>query len=135
MTAPTRYPHPSEIAARARHYQLTGALASGVVVGEGLTARELVKIAGCLRVRIRAKLTAGTGTLRAEYRRPDANGDFTTVAVHATKAATDVTLGDTAEHLMEIDDLYGEGYLDVEVVDAANGGTTATIDYVIVSAL
>ncbi len=136
-TTPIKYPHQSEIAARARHYQLVGALAAGEVATEGGTLRELIKVAGCLRVRIRAKLSAGTGTLKAYYARPDASGVYLTDGSqnHTTQPATNVTLGDTAEHEMEIDDLYGEGYLDLQVVDAGNGGATATIDYVIVSAL
>lgn len=137
MTDVIRYPHPSEIAARARHYQLVGALAHGEACPNGGTLRELIKVAGCLRVRIRAKLSTGTGTLKAYYARPSAVGAYLSDGSqnHVTQPAVNVTLSDSAEHEMEIDDLYGEGYLDLQIVDAGDGAPLATIDYVIVSAL
>lgn len=140
-----RHPNPRTAPSRSRHFQLEGQLAAGAVVAEAGTKRELVAIAGALRGRVRAKLSAGTGTLRASYPRPlagvepdDTFAPADTAAYtqqHSTGEPTDVTLSTTDEFMMEIDDFYGEAYLLLEVIDAGNGGATATIDYVVVSLL
>lgn len=141
-----RHPNPRTAPARARHFQLEGTLAAGAVVAEGGTKRELIATAGHLRGRVRAKLSAGTGTLRVRFpkptvggepedtfEQPTASGSYT--AAHTTGAPSDVNIPDTNEVKLDIDDFYGEAYMLVEVIDAGNGGATATIDHVVVSLL
>lgn len=137
MTPPLRRPHPLDTPANGIQRQLTGDLAAGTDCGEGGTKGELVAIAGQVRGRIRAKLSAGTGTLKAKFVYPDEHGEYTSSQVHTTGNPTDVTLGDTNEYAMEFDadDLKGEAYLLVQVVDAGNSGATAVIDRVHVSFL
>lgn len=132
-----RLPSARNALVRARHFQLQGDLAAGTVIAEGATAQEVLPIAGLLRGKIRAKLSAGTGTLRAKWVYPDAAGyiDPDNPSVHTTDNPSDVTISNTDEVVMPIEDFYGEAYLLVQVIDGGDGGATATIERVHFSAV
>ncbi len=118
---------------KSRHFLLAGALAPGSVVGDGAVVREVVPVAGSLRARVRAKLSANDGDVAFYFKRPREDGTFAEDGSdrHATQNPTALSLPDTNEAYREIE-LWGEAVLEIEYTDAGGG---STIEYVAVSLL
>lgn len=118
------------------HFTLEGDLAQGASIGASATKTQMVRVGGALKCAIRAKLGSGTANLNLYYIRPTKrvlDGDLEFIPTNKYAQGNPTTLAlTTTEAQRNIDDLRGEAYLLIEVVD---GGTGCTIDYLDVSLL
>lgn len=118
-----------------RHFTVGGGLAPGTVVGASGTVREVIPIYGLLRGRIRAKLSVAGGTFSFKYVKPVAGAppaeEFPEdgSSLHAAQNPADLVLTDTAEGFRDIDDFYGEAFLDVLYTDDGDGSTIEQVTF------
>lgn len=119
-----------------RSFIVRGNLAPGTSVGDGTTLRQVIPIGDALRGKVRAKLSAAGGSLAIKYvHPPTAGGDELAedgTDVHATAAATALSLTDTSEQESAGIDFYGEAALLLEYTDDGGGGGSV-IEKIVVS--
>lgn len=104
-------------------FRLLEDLAPGTVIANGVTNKVLVAILGSRVVRIRARVSAQAGTLKARYVHPT---DHQTE--YAVGNPADVALVAGTENVMDIITVAGEAYLSVQITSGANGMTVDFVD-------
>ena len=115
------------------HFNLAGPLAPGTVISTGAAVIEVVPIYGLLRMRIRVKLSAGDGTLTFKYVRPNVDPEppgflDDGTSLHTTNNPSDLAVPDAVSEVgRDIDDLYGEAFLQIEFTDTSGGSTIGHI--------
>lgn len=108
----------------------------GAAVADLGVLRAFVPVFGLLRARVRVQLVSGDGTFAVRFVQPNLDGTFPDdgTGLHTTGQPADLAVADTDEGVIEISDLFGEGYLMIQYTDAATAGGSV-IDHVTVSAL